>query len=323
MDRPHASVGDVYAAIPLAAPIALMSLALAVEGRTDREAILRVGQALKALLARELVQEVAPDTYARGGERRAGLPAALRDVWVHVPEEKCIALGDLALLVFDRDDAPTRNRLAVRIDRLLSLGRVERSGRGEYRRKKAEGVRASAAMQEVATAEALILAHLPGSVVELVKALDGRITPRRRREVLDGLELLKARGLVSEALGVWSRAGALVHLAGRVVVPSDAQAKALAVLPVFNGVGSAALPADLDAVGLKDAGLVQEKEGRWNRVFEVWLEGMDDWTQERRTWLEMAACADDEAELAQMMGGAVERARAVWVARCHRAQCTP
>ncbi len=59
-------------------------------------------------------------------------------------------------------------------------------------------------------------------------------------------------------------------------------------------------------MALKDAGLVEEKEGRWNRVFEVWMEGMDDWSGERKLWVEMAACADDEAELARMMGGAGE-----------------
>ena len=35
----------------------------------------------------------------------------------------------------------------------------------------------------------------------------------------------------------------------------------------------------------------------------------------RALWLKFPACADDEAELARMMGGAVERARVVWGAR--------
>ena len=31
-------------------------------------------------------------------------------------------------------------------------------------------------------------------------------------------------------------------------------------------------------------------------------------------WLEMAGCMDDEVDMARMMGGAAERAKAVWVA---------
>lgn len=49
--------------------------------------------------------------------------------------------------------------------------------------------------------------------------------------------------------------------------------------------------------------------------FEVWLEGLDDWTGERALWLGFVGCLDDEADLARMMRGTVDRAEAVWAAK--------
>lgn len=156
-----------------------------------------------------MVHEVAPETYARGrSSPEPMLPDALHDVMHHLPAEG-ILVGDLALLVFDHDDEATRNRLSVRLHRLLAMGLVERVGRGSYRPAlRAEPV--STVSVETTPEEDAILAQIVGDgvpLVDLVKRLDGAFTPRRRREVLDMLQMLKARGVVEETAAGWRRLG--------------------------------------------------------------------------------------------------------------------
>ncbi len=133
---PDPTPGDVYAHIPLDAPINLVALLMAVEGEMSGPGLGRVRKCIDALLSQQLVVRAGRETYARRGVvEELGPTPMLERVWRHIPTQKAIGIGALAVLV--EGDAGERARRAtlMRIQRLMTAGWVERVGRGLYTRK--------------------------------------------------------------------------------------------------------------------------------------------------------------------------------------------
>lgn len=335
----------VLRSLPKQRAISLSEWAKAATGG-DNEAVMDAMAARAAVLVRQgRVQEVSRGLYRRRkqGEgavvedavpvavhgvapaspaaNTAELSAELAAVLALVPPRSEITLDALEVAA-DGEPGLTLGKLSGHVYRLVQRGVLERTVARTYRR-----------VQKEMPEEIGLLRHFEGGIVlrlaEVVVKEEKRVTASGLGRMKEALERLIAEERLERSGGGYRKveervrsrgvaavpSGVRVHLKANVVVLAQEQAKALAELPAFEGVLPEAWPAGLDAVALKAAGLAEEKEGRWNRVFEVWLEGLDDWTGERALWLEMAACADDEAELARMMGGAAERAGAVWAVR--------
>lgn len=133
---PDPTPGDVYARIPLDTPITLVALLMAVEGIMSGPGLGRVRRCVDALVEEQLVVRAGREVYARRGLVAEEVPTPMLErVWRHIPADKGIGIGALAVLVEGNAEERARRSTLMRLRRLMEAGWVQRVARGLYTRK--------------------------------------------------------------------------------------------------------------------------------------------------------------------------------------------